>query len=263
MAEFVLAESICVVDQTGRERNQKLNIARGWPTCKVHPAREGRIAIVGAGPSLREYYDELRDYEEVWAVNGAYDFLLEQGCIADGFFGLDPLPDLGDYLNNAQPETTFYLASTCDPAIFDKVAGQKIAMWFPEQEFKGAPEGEWVIRGGTTALTRAPYLADRLGWRDITLFGADSSFERRRYVYQDGSYKTDSRAPINYVRVTPDGPVFMTEEPLLKQIAQLGIIQTIFQGRLKFRCGGLMKAFLEAPVKDIVDGEFVDYTHAA
>lgn len=260
--EFTPRESICVVDQAGRERNQNTNIARGWPKVEIQPARKGRIALVGAAPSLLDYYDELRDYEEVWAVNGAYDFLLEQGCIADGFFGIDPLPELADYLNNPQKETTFYLAATCDPSAFEKVKDHKVAMWFPEQEF-GSPEGEPVIRGGTTALTRAPYLADKLGWRDITIFGADSSFDRRRYVYQDGSYKTDSQAEVNFVRVTPDGPVFMTEEPLMKQVSQLGVIQTIFQGRLKFRCGGLMKAFLEAPVKDIVDGELVDYTDAA
>lgn len=256
--QFTLAESLCVVDEAGRVRNLETNLERGWPTIT-----QRRLAIVGSGPSLSDYMWELHDYNEVWAVNGAYDFLVEHGIIPHGFFGLDPLPELADYLRKPQSETTFYLASTCDPVAFEAVKHRKIAMWFPEQEFSKAPKGEPVIKGGTTALTRAPYLADRMGWRDITLFGADSSFDRRRYVYPDGTYVTDSQAAHNYVRLAPDGPIFITEEPLIKQVSQLGVMNTIFQGRLKFRCGGLMRAFLDAPMKDIVDGEIVDYTDAA
>jgi hypothetical protein len=261
--EFVLADSICVVDQDGRAHNLETNVARGYPTCIPRPARDGRLAIVGSGPSLRDFLPELRDYTEVWAINGAYNFLVESGITPQGFFAVDPLPGLADYLDNPQPETTFYIAATCDPSVFEKVAHCKIGMWFPEQEFNRAPEGQPIIRGGTTALTRAPYLADRLGWRDITIFGADSSFDGRRYVYPDGTYQTDSLAEVNYVRAVPDGPVFVTEQGLMKQVAQLGVLATVFQGRLKFKCGGLLEAFLSAPMKDIVEGEIVDHAHAS
>lgn len=259
---FSLAESICVVDQDGRARNLETNVARGYPTITALPARDGTLAIVGSGPSLRDFLPELADYTEVWAVNGAYNFLVENGLTPDGFVAIDPLPALADYLDKPQPETTFYIAATCDPSAFEKVAHCKIAMWFPEQEFNRAPPGHPIIKGGTTALTRAPYLADRLGWRDITLFGADSSFDGRRYVYQDGTYRTDSQAELNYVRAVEGGPVFITEEGLMKQVAQLGVIATVFQGRLKFRCGGLLHAFMAAPMKDIVDGEVVDFRNA-
>lgn len=260
---FSLAETICVVDQDGRARNLEANVAHGYPTCSPLPARDGKLAICGSGPSLRDFLPELQGYDEVWAVNGAYNFLVASGITPGGFFAIDPLPELADYLGSPQPETTFYIAATCDPVAFEKVAHCRIAMCFLEQEFTRAPEGCPVIKGGTTALTRAPYLADRLGWRDITIFGADSSFDGRRYVYQDGTYRTDSLAVPNYVRAAPDGPVFVTEEGLMKQVAQLGVIATVFQGRLKFRCGGLLQAFMAAPMKDIVDGEIVDHAHAA
>jgi hypothetical protein len=49
----------------------------------------------------------------------------------------------------------------------------------------------------------------------------------------------------------------------MKQVAKLGVLATVFQGRLKFKCGGLLEAFLSAPMKDIVEGEIVDHAHAS
>jgi hypothetical protein len=40
---------------------------------------------------------------------------------------------------------------------------------------------------------------------------------------------------------------------MLKQVSVLGVMQGMFNGLLTFRCGGLLKAFLESPMCEIKD----------
>lgn len=260
-------ETICVVDLDGRSANLERNLQRGLPWAGREPEREGQLAIVGSGPSVRTRLDKLRQWPgEIWAINGAYDYLLTEGIIPHGFWGIDPLPGLAGYVKNARPETTFYIAATCDPSVFDALAGHKVVLWFPACEQDASyPEDAVLVTGGVTVLTRAPYGALMMGWRDITIFGADSSFDEdddRRYCYQHGTYAEDSQAIFNVV--TLDGETrFLTEINLMKQVANFGVIHNQFRGMLKFDCDGLMAAWLEAPTQDIVDRHGNLTAHAA
>lgn len=248
-------DSVCVVNPEGCARNLNASLARGLPVCSPQPERTDRLAVVGSGPSVRGYLDELREWSgEIWAINGAYDFLISEGIIPDGFIGVDPLPGLAEYVQGAKPETTFYLSGLCDPSVFDALEGRQVKLWFPEQESVKFPGGLWLVGGGTTALTRSPMLARMLGFRDVTIYGADSSFEESRYCYAHGTYKEDSVAPVNWVTVNDEGP-FPTEIGLLKQVSQFGVIAQGFRGKLTFRCGGLLDAFLRAPT---MPEEFID-----
>jgi hypothetical protein len=198
--------------------------------------------------------DKLRSWPgEIWAINGAYDYLVRAAVIPCGFVGIDPLPTLAEYVINIEPETTCYMSATCDPAVFDALKGKQVKIWFPDQERNEMfPVGSTLVRGGTCAITRAPYLAYNLGYRDITLFGADASFDGSRYCYVDGTYKEDSYREAYPVSV--DGKtVYYTEINLLKQCAQMGVIVEQFRGMLKVDCDGLMRAYLDSPLHKIDD----------
>lgn len=241
--------SICIVDTSGRKSNLASVMARGLPLSRQGAQREGPLAIVASGPSVADYLDELRVWPgEVWAINGAYDWLLDQGVIPRGFFALDPLPELADYLRRPHASTTFYLASTCDPAVFDALEGHKVELFHGVAEDIEYPEG-LVVGGGTTAATRVPYLGLWKGWRDITMFGCDSSFTERVYCYDWGRYATDIDNKRVWVEANGEGP-FQTELGLMKQVSQLAVLHSKFNGRLKIRCGGLMDAFMRAPIVD-------------
>jgi hypothetical protein len=241
-------DSQCVVSSEECTANLHRVLSRDYPRCEPAPERTDKLAIVGSAPSVLEHLAELRGWPgEIWAINGAYNFLQDHGVVAQGFIGVDPLPGLAEYVQRAQPQTTFYLSGLCDLAVFDRLDGFPVRVWFPEQMSVGYPEGLWLVGGGTTAITRAPFLARMLGFRDITIYGADSSFSDGRYCYQHGTYGEDSIAPINRVMVNGEGP-FDTEICLLKQVSQLGVIALYWDGDLKFKCGGLLDAYLRAPV---------------
>ena len=94
-----MLDSVCVVDAEGRRSNLASVQARDFPLVKQLPERSGQLAIVASGPSLRDYHHELVEWPgEVWAINGAYDYLLDNNITPQGFFAIDPLPGLAEYL---------------------------------------------------------------------------------------------------------------------------------------------------------------------
>ncbi len=243
-------DSVCVVDAEGRRANYDHVRMRGLPHVRQIPERKEPLAVVASGPSVNDYLDELKQWSgELWAINGGYDYCLDHGITPDGFFSLDPLPQLSEYLTRPQNETIFYIPSPADPAVFDALSGHYVQLYHPAGSDMEFPQGEWLIGGGTTALTRVPYFALLQGFRDITLYGCDSSFNGSRYCYQWGRYSTDIANPSVMVEINKEGP-FETEVGLMKQVSQMGVLMTRFNGKLKVRCGGLMEAFLRAPIMD-------------
>lgn len=241
-------KSTCVVDEAGRKQNLSSVLLRGLPIVQQLPEQTEPLAIVASGPSVSDYLEELRGWDgKIWAINGAYDFLLECGIVPDGFFGMDPLPGLAQYLEKTKPGTTFYICSICDPAVFDNLQSRNVLLWHPDGEGVEYPPDQWVIGGGTTAITRAPFLALLQGFRDITVFGADSSFRNGDpYCYRWGTYDCDIDQPRFLVEANGEGP-FETELGLMKQVSQLHVLHQRFAGRLKFKCDGLLAAFMRAP----------------
>lgn len=249
-------ESVCVVDLSGRVANLEANLARGLSWFDKKPARDGRIAIVGSGPSVRDRLSMLRQWDgEIWAVNGAYDYLVSEGIVPHGFWGIDPLPGLAEYVRGARRDTTFYIAATCDPSVLDALADHMVKLWFPLCEDQMYPRGALLVNGGTSVLSRAPCAAWLTGWRDITIFGADSSFddiEEQRYCYRDGTYSEDSQAEVNFVAI--GAQVFATEISLMKQVSVFGVMAEQFAklgAKLSFECDGLLAAYLAAEMNEI------------
>ena len=247
---FKLVESICCVDSETCRANVKSALARGLPVCTRSPRRTGALAIVGSAPSVLGHVDELRAWPgEIWAINGAYDFLRDLGIVAHAFIGMDPLGAMAEYVKNPHKDTTFFISSVCDPKLFDALKDQHVWMWHSKWDEMVYPHDAKVVSGGTTCITRAPFLANMLGWRDMTIFGADSSYAEGPYCYKHGRYSFDTVSKRLYADV--DGQRFETELPLIKQVAQLGTLGEFFNGQLKFKCGGLLAAYMRSPMRSL------------
>lgn len=243
-------DSQCVVSEEDCEDNLRSSLALGLPHCKELPARTDKLAIVAAGPSVSDYLYEISQFKHIWAINGAYGYLIDQGIVPTGAVLVDPLPSLAGYFGMADKRTTFYASGLCDPSVFEALSGFDVQLWFPVQDAVAALKDCPTIPGGTTAATRAPFLAKHLGFRDVTLYGADSSYAQGRYCYPDGSFPDDSQAPVNKIMCNGEGP-FYTEIALMKQVSQLGVMMTYptWGVDFKIRCGGLMDAYLRAPLE--------------
>ena len=144
--------------------------------------KSGAVAIVGSGPSLKTNWHELRKFNgEIIACNAACQFLLEKGITPKYMFCFDADPLVLEFFT-PHKEITYLLASRVVPAAFDILKGCKIVLWHANgderiQEILEARKvNEPMVAGGSAAVTRAMVLAMPMGYKDIHIYGGDSSF---------------------------------------------------------------------------------------
>jgi hypothetical protein len=176
----------CVYDKETRQGHVDSAVARKLPLCIRRVPRKGKVAIVASGPSATDYVDLLKAWDgEIWGINGAFVWMMHRGIRPTAFVGLDPEPILKDYLINCPDDVTYYLATQVHPEVFDHLAGKNVRLWFPADGQVKYPYGAIPVFGGTTCLGRAPNLAYLQGYREVHIFGCDSSFTNKSHVYGD------------------------------------------------------------------------------
>jgi hypothetical protein len=147
------------------------------------------VSICGAGPSLARTYSELRG--DVMACNSAIGWLHDRGVHITSAMMFDADPVMVKFARRIEG-VKYYLASRCDPSVFDALKGMDITVWhalgdeglieYLESTPLPRHKHGTCVMGGSAAVTRAVYLARALGYTDIHLFGADSSCEDDTHV---------------------------------------------------------------------------------
>lgn len=244
-----ILEVCCVASGEVRRGHIKNALSLGLPVCTLEKEHNRIVACVGAGPSVRNYLQELRNFPgDVWAINGAHNFLIENGVNVSGCVLLDPLVELVEYLKKPNASVTYYVASICHPKVFASLDGFDVRVWHAWMDESMPPSGSYAVPGASTCLTRAPFLAHMLGYRDIRIYGADSSYEEVTHCYGDTVVDTGF-IPRKIVRVGDQ--LFESEVALMQQVTEMRVIAEHFPAKISFHCGGLMRAFLDAPVENL------------
>src|SRR5215475_9497127 len=151
--------------------------------------REGMpVALVGGGPSLHETLPELKRYHNIMACGSVYDHLVGNGIIPRWCVLCDPDPVMANYVRRAHWDTTFLVASQCDPAVFKELDDRKVVVWNcgGDVEDNTAIWGDQrtvVVGGGTTVGTRAIIIAMNFGFANIHLFGFDTCVSDKTHAY--------------------------------------------------------------------------------
>ena len=113
----------------------------------------------------------------VFAVNGVIPSLLSVDVTPDYFVLLDAREDNLSFLH---PDLKAHnlIASQCPPSVFDALEKQEVTVWHPAypgiSDYIGDRECA-LIGGGTTVGLQAMSIAFAMGYREIHLFGFDSS----------------------------------------------------------------------------------------
>lgn len=163
------------------------------------PEADNRLAplnIVANGPSARG----LKFKGSTLAINGA----LNLPCFAkkppDMWIACDPQELVADFIVSPSRKTTFLVASKCHPAVFERLKGFDIRLWhLSDVEFtKGR-----VVPCATSVTLTALLLAQRLGARNIDVYGWDCCFAEDGAHHAAGSDLNPNNAKID-VRVGPE-----------------------------------------------------------
>lgn len=169
-------------------------LARGLPEaqrCKPHGRR---LSVAAGGPSLADTYQDLDG--TVVAVNGSLGWLLDRDVTPFAVGIMDPGEHMADLIRR-HPKVLYFVASVCDPSLFDHLEGCNIYVWHPspvpglEQELRDRG-GPWMTVGGASTMgVRWLNLGYTLGFRRFALHGIDSSFrDQASHAYPD---KQDGR----------------------------------------------------------------------
>ena len=165
-------------------RNVLENSKRKIPWLKAIPEHDNQAVIVGGGPSVADWLDEIRyrksQGQTIFALNGAAKFLHGHGVESDYTVVVDARPHNIKFLRYSKE---YLLSSQCDPSLFRKESS--ITLWhqeYPEDMERfdsclpdGYPE-HTLIGGGTTVGLSAMVIAYAMGYRKIHLYGYDSSY---------------------------------------------------------------------------------------
>lgn len=221
----------CTATEVEMNENVSATLKRGYESIVPYLSKEldRPVALCGSGPSLREHIEEVKKFD-VFAVNSAHKFLLENGVVPKYTMIWD-CDRICAQFAVPHPDTTFLIASRCHPEVFERLKGCKVVVWhacgdhniLDFMEKNGVTEP--LINGGTTGITRGIYVAFAIGYREFHLFGGDSSYK------DDQSHVAGSLVHEQRMRVMVNGGAkwFDSTPQWAAQIEEMKIMVPMFK----------------------------------
>ncbi len=174
------------------------NVKRSLPEVQRAEAHDGHAVLVGGGPSLASCRDEIAwrasQGQTIFGLNGTTRWLLQHGIAPDHGVILDPREANGQFVVPMDGE--WLIASQCHPAVFDMLAGQQVRVWHfaSPDNIAALPPGSLTIGGGLTVGLSAMGLAFAMGYRQLHLYGYDSSdAEGAAHAYEQAECDIEQR----------------------------------------------------------------------
>lgn len=226
----------CVPLETLRS-NLASCLQRGLLYLDIGEPLSQKAAVVAGGPSAADYLEDIRNWDGfVVAINGAHDWLIEEGITPDAVIAVDPQPELARYFQKPNDETTYLIASCCAPEVFDALEGKRVVVWHAVQE---NASGSLMVFGGPTAATRAPHVLYMMGFREVHMFGVDSSYTGlKTHAYKDGQVNGGN------IQVRVGDEIFITSGGMLCQAEFLEQTSHVFEGKFEVHGYGLGPALV-------------------
>jgi SAM-dependent methyltransferase len=222
-----LVNTVCNSSMEDILANVKANAPRDikWlSTCKEH---ERHAVLVGGGPSLAASLGEISERaahdQDIFALNGAAVYLVEQGITPDYVIIIDPRPDNVGFIRNPCARS-YLLASQCHPSVFDAIEGRDVMMFHlmvPDLVETLRPMGNGriitPIMGMLTSGLVAMSVVMCAGYRKLHLYGYDSSdAEGEAHAYAQEMNVAESKRIITWF----DGRSYTSGYAMFKQAEQ-------------------------------------------
>jgi hypothetical protein len=171
----------------------RLSERRNLPQLMLGPEKRGKCIIVGAAPSMKGYFDQIKERAEnplnaLFAVNETHDWFIERGVIPKGAVVFEVSKELLHLFKRPHPKVTYFISSMCHPAQFRALEGYNQILWHPFSDVQEHIDAMtkagayFFVGGGSTTMLRTINIGLQLGYRDFELYGVDSSFEGESHL---------------------------------------------------------------------------------
>lgn len=164
--------------------------------------KEQKLVIVGGGPSLACTIPEINDLKNngaiVWALNNSFRYLCEHGVEVDVHVMLDARQENIAFIPITTNTMLLYSAQ-CHPDVLDKGigTGAPMVIWCPsvanmQKKIAEKKIDAAIIAGGSSVGIKAMGLAKVFGFKEVYLYGYDSSYhEDKNHAYEQGLNKKE------------------------------------------------------------------------
>jgi uncharacterized Rossmann fold enzyme len=163
-------------------RDEQIRLALERKLPRIDPVKEVRtepIAVVCFGPSLQDTWQKISEFKFVMSCSGSHKFLVDRHIIPTWHVEVDPRAHKVGLMGQPQHETTYLIASTCHPAVFDHLKEYSVQLWHvfdnDQEAQRILPTGEWAVFGGCDVGLRAMALARFFGFTQLHIFGKDGN----------------------------------------------------------------------------------------
>lgn len=163
--------------------NVRQNIQGPWTQVRSHAVSPLEVAILGGGPSLSEFVDDIREKQragvKLITLNGTYGWAREHDLWPVTQVMVDARPFNARFVQPIDRRNLYLISSQCHPSVFEGLPDDRTWIWHtsqPELEAVLAQAyAKWnIIPGGSTVLFRAIPLLRTLGFAKFHLYGCDS-----------------------------------------------------------------------------------------
>ena len=200
---------VCNTPEEDLLANIKANsadVTRGWIATSA--AHDSKAVLCGSGPSLADDLPVIRamqaDGATVFAMNGAANFLRRNGIMADYQVIADARERTADLVGEAHG---YIFASQVHPECFRRAPGAHlfhVNFYSDHNEFLGIVDGigpdEFALVGSHGSVGNVALgLAYAMGFRDLHVFGYDSSFrEEAGHAFDQPMNVTEPVCEVEY-----------------------------------------------------------------
>lgn len=233
-------------------RDEQIKHSLGVVKNRVQPAKRDRadsVAVVCYGPSLKDTWQEIRKFKNIFTCSGAHKFLLSKGIKPKGrswwHVDVDPRKHKVELLGKPQKGVHYFASSTCHPDYFKALEGFDVSLWHvfdtSEQAASVLPRGEWCFTGGSNVGMRAMVLARFQGFVNIEVFGMDGCFDG--HTRHAGEHPNPGVAEF---KTDLNGKTFITTPSMLECAKQIRHeVDMLPDANIKFHGSGLVQEIMK------------------
>ena len=190
------------------KENVKFNCSQGWNQVVPHETNEIECMIVGGGPTLDDFLDEIKqmriDGVKLLTLNGAYNWCLERGLTPSAQIMVDARPFNARFVYPVVEDCRYLIASQCHPSVLEGLPKDRTFIWHTTTELiedilKENYGFYWPVPGGSTVLLRAIPLMRMLGYHKFHLYGCDSCINEKgeHHAYEQKENDSEVILPVN------------------------------------------------------------------
>lgn len=192
-------------------------LQRKLPTAVPHQRQDTEIMILGGGPSLNEFWDDIATKRAAGmplvTTNGVYNEVIKRGMKPSAQVIVDARAFNSRFVVPHIDTCKYFLSSQCAPTVFDAAPAEQTILWHSvinEQladfidEHAGA--GTWFpVPGGSTVMLRTFTLMRMLGYWRFHVYGFDSCLaDKAHHAYEQRENDYEKAVPVSV-----GGRVFM------------------------------------------------------